>query len=182
MPTGMAPSDTPPRSQSPLRRPDFLEPGRQVSNTSTINSYSHRSNVSPGHIGIAEPERPRLPKRHTWRGESTRSISEALRLARSREEQQTLLGEEEQADDDGCYPPRKNDDPRTPNPWGWLPVYTTIHRIRRLIIASIGMLECLGFVATVHRLIHLPSPRRRSLLHRSAQVSAYEHLGHSPVG
>ncbi len=27
-----------------------------------------------------------------------------------------LLGEEEEADDDGCYPPRINDEPRAPNP------------------------------------------------------------------
>ncbi|EMD00057.1 hypothetical protein BAUCODRAFT_41421, partial [Baudoinia panamericana UAMH 10762] len=69
--------------------------------------------------------------------ESSKSISEAIRLARSREEQETLLGDEEQADDDGCYPPRKTDAPRTPNPHSSLPVYTTIHKIRRLIIASI---------------------------------------------
>lgn len=84
--------------------------------------------------------RPGLPSRDTLRGQSNRSISDAMRLARSREEQETLLGDEEQADDDGCFPPRENDDPWVPNPHAKLPVYTTIHRIRRLVIASIGQL------------------------------------------
>ncbi|KAF2233741.1 receptor-activated Ca2+-permeable cation channel [Viridothelium virens] len=69
--------------------------------------------------------------------ESTRSITEALRQARSREEQETLLGDEEQADDDGCYPPRRDDRPYVENPHAGLPVYMTIQRIRRLVIASI---------------------------------------------
>ena len=60
--------------------------------------------------------------------ESTRSISEALRQARSREEQETLLGDEEQADDDGCYPPRRDDRPYVDNPHAGLPVYMTIQR------------------------------------------------------
>lgn len=60
-------------------------------------------------------------------------------MLRSSEEQETLLGDDELADDDGCYPPRKNDDPHAENPHASLPIYTTIHRIRRLVIASIGM-------------------------------------------
>jgi len=72
------------------------------------------------------------------RDQSSRSISEAIRLLRSSEEQETLLGAEDLADDDGCFPPRENDDPQAPNPHSHLPIYTTIHRIRRLIIASIG--------------------------------------------
>lgn len=123
---------------SPAGRPMIFEYGRQVSDPATLDSEADGANS--GHIQMAaEPRRPHLFKRNTMRGESTKSISEALRLARSREEQETLLGEEEQADDDGCYPPRKNDDPRTPNPHQHLPIYTTIHKIRRLIIASIGM-------------------------------------------
>lgn len=96
------------------------------------------------HIRMATPspsperQRPPMVSRATLRGQSSRSISDALRLAKSREEQEMLLGDEEQADDDGCFPPRKNDDPRVPNPHAELPVYTTIHRIRRLVIASIG--------------------------------------------
>ncbi len=93
------------------------------------------------HIRMASPQprpRPGLPTRNTFKGNSTKNMQEALRLARRREEQETLLGEHEEADDDGCYPPRKNDDPRAPNPHSELPVYTTIHKIRRLVIASIG--------------------------------------------
>ncbi|KAJ8611231.1 hypothetical protein MRB53_038075 [Persea americana] len=90
------------------------------------------------HITMAEdPPRPRLPKRQTLRGTRTKSFNEAMRLARSREEQETLLGAEEQADDDGCYPPRQSDDPRAPNPHLALPVYNTIHQIRRLVMATI---------------------------------------------
>ncbi|SMR60454.1 unnamed protein product [Zymoseptoria tritici ST99CH_1A5] len=81
--------------------------------------------------------RPAMLTRKSLRGASTKSISEALRAARSREEQDTLLGDGVEADDDGCYPPRKNDDPRIPNPHRALPVYNTTHKIRRLIIASI---------------------------------------------
>ena len=124
--------------------PTIRDYGRQYSEASVAESADHASTeaVSPGHIQMTEPERPAFLKRSATAGQSHRSISDALRLARSREEQETLLGDEEQADDDGCYPPRKSDDPRTPNPHGWLPVYTTIHKIRRLVIASIGMLTC----------------------------------------
>lgn len=59
-------------------------------------------------------------------------------MERSREEQEALLGSDEEADDDGCYPPRVSDEPRAPNPHATLPVYATIHKIRRLVIASIG--------------------------------------------
>jgi len=125
-------------SMSPAARPSILEEGRQVSDP--FSFVSETDGANSGHIQLAaEPQRPQLPKRNTVRGESTKSISEALRLARSREEQETLLGEEEQADDDGCYPPRQNDEPRTPNPHRHLPIYTTIHKVRRLVIASIGM-------------------------------------------
>ncbi|OCK86148.1 hypothetical protein K432DRAFT_316847 [Lepidopterella palustris CBS 459.81] len=69
---------------------------------------------------------------------SHRSLSDALRAVRSREEQETLLGDEEQADPDGCL--RPNGRPAqvfVPNPHAELPVYTTIHRIRRVVLASI---------------------------------------------
>lgn len=94
-----------------------------------------------GHITLDDPSpgrlRPPMPDRKKTTEQSARSLSEAMRLARSREEQEQLLGDEEEADDDGCYPPRRNSDPRVPNPHSHLPVYQTIHRIRRLVIASI---------------------------------------------
>lgn len=132
----------------PFRTPSILAGAtRRASNASIRESsaharaYSNPGGMSPNQsITLTEPVRPAFPARlrASARGESHRSISEAMRLARSREEQEELLDDEEQADDDGCYPPRKNDDPRAPNPHGWLPVYTTIHKIRRLIVASIG--------------------------------------------
>ena len=121
---------------SPATRPTVLNDRRTASDASNVESETDGANS--GHITMEEPQRPRMFKRNTTRAESTKSIGEVLRLARNREEQETLLGDEELADDDGCYPPRKNDDPRTPNPHSWLPVYTTIHKIRRLVMASIG--------------------------------------------
>ncbi|KAI7656806.1 hypothetical protein KC318_g12171, partial [Hortaea werneckii] len=121
-----------------IRNPVKDEEGQ--SGTDSNQSYGRESQTDgagSGHITIPEPQRPSLPKRNTLRGESTKSISEALRLARTREEQETLLGDEELADDDGCYPPRQSDAPRVPNPHRTLPIYTTIHKIRRLIYASI---------------------------------------------
>jgi hypothetical protein len=70
---------------------------------------------------------PMAPQR-LERLESHRSVTEALRLARAREEQDTLLGDEIQADDDGCYPPRRDDTPFVQNPHAELPVYMTIQR------------------------------------------------------
>lgn len=132
----------------PFRTPSILEGARRASNASILESSAHanahgglRPSMSPHQsITYNEPVRPAFPARlrASARGESHRSMSEAMRIARSREEQEELLDDEEQADDDGCYPPRKNDDPRAPNPHGWLPVYTTIHKIRRLVVASIG--------------------------------------------
>ena len=129
---------------SAATRANVLEDGRQYSQSPPLQldipeSDAGRSHSS--HIRLEAPERPKLFQRNTTRGESTKSVSEALRLARSREEQETLLGADEEADDDGCYPPRINDAPRAPNPHRTLPVYTTIHKIRRLVIASVGRLE-----------------------------------------
>lgn len=147
--TSFARSDTFPPSPD-FRTPSILATRRKASNASVRESSAYANahvgspdamSTSPGqHISVSEPHRPSLPARLTAaaRGESHRSMSEAMRLARSREEQEELLNDDEQADDDGCYPPRKNDDPRVPNPHGWLPVYTTIHKIRRLVVASIG--------------------------------------------
>jgi len=91
-----------------------------------------------GHIRLASPSPAGSDRPQIRRGQSNRSISEALRLAQSQQEQEELLGEEEQADDDGCFPPRQTDEPQQPNPHSDLPVYTSIHRIRRLVMACIG--------------------------------------------
>ena len=125
---------------SPASRPQYLEGARQSSDPPALRvDTSHSDSRDSSHIRLETPKRPELPKRDTVRGQSTKSVSEALRLARSREEQETLLGPHEEADDDGCYPPRINDEPRAPNPHRNLPIYSTIHKIRRIVIASIGM-------------------------------------------
>lgn len=115
---------------------------RERQRSEQSNSSDHSDGQFSRHITMESPSperhRPSMPNRRSEREQSSRSISEALRLARSREEQETLLGDEDQdADDDGCYPPRRDDAPWRPNPHAKLPVYTTIHRIRRLVIASI---------------------------------------------
>ncbi|PPJ59298.1 hypothetical protein CBER1_04223 [Cercospora berteroae] len=135
-------------SASPART-TFLEPEYQTAEPEPSDAGTNRSDhdgnddedrASSAHIRMESPQprpRPAMPKRNTFRGGSAKNMQEALRIARRREEQETLLGDHEEADDDGCYPPRKNDDPRAPNPHSSLPVYTTIHKIRRLVIASI---------------------------------------------
>lgn len=138
--------DDTPSPTPPGRTTSFLELQRRTTEPMEYQSSAadederRASSNGSTHIRMQSPVRPRLSKRNTARGASTKSISEALRMARSREEQETLLGEHEEADDDGCYPPRKNSDPTVPNPHAGLPVYTTIHKIRHLIIASIGRL------------------------------------------
>lgn len=148
------PSPHPSRPEGSPARTTFWEPGHQTDDPSEIGSPTadshdgHDDNesrteqnddASSHHIMVQEPRaRPSMPgKRNTFKG-SHRQIQEALRLQRAREEQEMLLSEHEEADDDGCYPPRKNDEPRTPNPHAHLPVYTTIHKIRKLIVACIG--------------------------------------------
>ncbi|TKA64278.1 hypothetical protein B0A49_06591, partial [Cryomyces minteri] len=61
-------------------------------------------------------------------------MNQTIRAARSREEQEALLMNEEQAEDS---PLPASDGIHVPNPHAELPVYISIHRIRRLIIASI---------------------------------------------
>lgn len=134
--------------------PDLVSPGQRdrsqtpppLDDDNSAESPEQQNGNGDKHITMTTPSpgrfRPSLPDRFSAREQSSRSISEAVRLAMSREEQQQLLddddGDGEQADDDGCYPPRKDSIPWQPNPHRQLPIYTTIHRIRRLVIACIG--------------------------------------------
>ncbi len=116
------------------------EEDQENSQSPDIQADESRSEAgNSAHIKVDEPKRPQLSRPGTSRGQSTFNVSDALRLERSRHEQETLLGDHEEADDDGCYPPRITDEPRAPNPHQSLPVYATIHKMRRLIIASIGL-------------------------------------------
>ncbi|KAF2704183.1 hypothetical protein K504DRAFT_442209 [Pleomassaria siparia CBS 279.74] len=118
-----------------------------VNNNNNDNNNDNNNNdggdVSPRrvqsssqHIRLPDHlNRPHLTAKH-------RSLSDALRAVRSREEQETLLGpDEEIVDPDGCVRgegglmgPREifHRDPHKD-----LEVYYTIHRIRRVILAAI---------------------------------------------
>lgn len=94
-----------------------------------------RAQSSTGHVRLPEHlHRPHLSPNY-------RSLSDALRLVRSREEQETLLGDDEVADPDGCL---REDGGRTgprevftQDPHKDLRVYYTIQRIRRIVLATI---------------------------------------------
>jgi hypothetical protein len=68
-------------------------------------------------------------------------LSDALRAERSREEQETLLSIDEDADRDGCFrEPGQSPGPReifAPDLHAGLDIYYNIQRIRRLVLASI---------------------------------------------
>ncbi|KAJ8112304.1 hypothetical protein OPT61_g5301 [Boeremia exigua] len=73
--------------------------------------------------------------------ETQRTLSDALRAAKSREEQETLLPDEDHAGSDGCFngtgQPAGPREAFAPYPHSELKVYYNIHRIRRLILAVI---------------------------------------------
>lgn len=125
------------RSPVPGHRKKSDDEGRRESDAS-IDKQTNGNDSYNGHVRVDEPSRPQLFARNTFRAQSSKSVSDAMRQERARQEQETLLGCEELADDDGCYPPRLTDEPIAPNPHKQLPIYTTIHKIRRLVIATIG--------------------------------------------
>lgn len=59
------------------------------------------------------------------RPEAHRSISQALRIAREREEQETLMGDDENGEPESCLTRAHS---FHDNPHANLPVYKTIHR------------------------------------------------------
>ncbi|KAL5121074.1 hypothetical protein ACEQ8H_000925 [Pleosporales sp. CAS-2024a] len=73
--------------------------------------------------------------------ETQRTLSDALRAAKSREEQETLLEDEDHAGSDGCFngagQPIGPREIFAPYPHSQLQVYYNIHRIRRLVLAVI---------------------------------------------
>ncbi|KAJ4348176.1 uncharacterized protein N0V89_009548 [Didymosphaeria variabile] len=113
-------------------RPSFYS-GRYPSNGSGNGSdISPKRTTSSQHIRISKHlDRPHLTGKN-------RTLSDVLRSHRSNQEQETLLGDDELADHDGCVregtAPRENfhTDPNTK-----LNVYYNIQRIRRLVLASI---------------------------------------------
>ncbi|KAF2018305.1 hypothetical protein BU24DRAFT_168205 [Aaosphaeria arxii CBS 175.79] len=113
------------------------ENGRNEDGTKKDDDLSDSSKraTSSKHVRMAEHlQRPHLAANH-------RSLSDAMRAVRSREEQETLLTDDEIADPDGCL---REDSSRLgprevfhPDPHSALDVYYTIHRVRRLVLASI---------------------------------------------
>ncbi|CAI6339060.1 unnamed protein product [Periconia digitata] len=107
----------------------------QHGNGNEANNGSDTPKPKPSrHIKLADHlQRPHLS--------AHRTLSDALRAERSREEQETLLGDDDLADADGCL--RQDGQQPGPrqvfyaDPNSALDTYYTIHRIRRLVIASI---------------------------------------------
>jgi hypothetical protein len=108
--------------------------------------HSNDDNVSP----MRRPSPARKPSRHIefrkflkrpHLEESQRTLSDALRAAKSREEQETLLPDDDHAGSDGCFngagQPVGPRELRAPYPHSGLQVYYNIHRIRRLVLAVI---------------------------------------------
>ncbi|KAF2731073.1 hypothetical protein EJ04DRAFT_472594, partial [Polyplosphaeria fusca] len=153
-----APTSNPSTSQSTSQ---ILDPLPVVHSPTSQQPPSPRSAPSPADgaanprvNGTAEPPLDRRSSAHITiprhlahrphlselRSESHRSLSEALRVQRSHEEQETLLGDDEDADADGCLREEGPDAPGEifcPDPHAGLGVYMTIHRIRRIVLATI---------------------------------------------
>jgi hypothetical protein len=120
-----------PRSEPTIT---LIRPPLNVNGSSTADDASPKRQPSR-HIKLATHlQRPHLTDRH-------RTLSDALRAERSREEQETLLpGDDEVADPDAASeqteqlsgPRRAFSDANAE-----LDVYYTIHRIRRLVLAVI---------------------------------------------
>ena len=99
------------------------------------SDVSPRRTTSSQHIRIPKHlDRPHLASKN-------RTLSDVLRSHRNHQEQETLLGDDELADTDGCVRaegaatgPREN---FTADPNTKLDIYFNIQRIRRLILASI---------------------------------------------
>jgi len=103
------------------------------------NGNSNGGDVSPKRKSTQHIKLPdRVNRPHTG---LHRSLSDALRAERSREEQETLLGDEEDADRDGCLrEPGELPGPReifAPDLHSGLNIYYNIQRIRRLVLASV---------------------------------------------
>lgn len=96
-----------------------------------------------------------------------RGIDFAIGVNQSPERQRLLAHEEgEEADEHGCYPQQVDGDPsRLFDPHDKLPVYSTIHRIRRDIIA---------YIDDPYSLEELRSPRMNSSFVRPMVDQLYD--------
>lgn len=116
-------------------RPSLPNPRYESNGSTNTEELSPKRAASSKHIKISKHlDRPHLAGKD-------RTLSDVLRSHRNHQEQETLLGDDELADRDGCVRvegagqgPRANffTDPNTR-----LNVYYNIQRIRRLVLASI---------------------------------------------
>ncbi|KAH8724652.1 hypothetical protein GQ44DRAFT_708546 [Phaeosphaeriaceae sp. PMI808] len=122
--------------------------------TSTQSNGSYDSTAVHSNPDEASPRRRPSPSRKPSRHiefrkylkrphleDSQRTLSDALRAAKSREEQETLLPDDAHAGSDGCFngagEPVGPQEVFAPYPHHGLQVYYNVHRIRRLILAVI---------------------------------------------
>ncbi|KAK7543575.1 hypothetical protein IWX49DRAFT_328964 [Phyllosticta citricarpa] len=106
-----------------------------------------------------------MPMRPTTSRNSSR-LSAALASLRAQEEQETLLGDdEERVDGDGGVGYNPDEEIFASDPHKDLPVYRTIHRIRRLILASID---------DPYTLVQLRDPRMNALIVRPLVDRLYD--------
>lgn len=129
-------------------------PRPRLSSNLSHGSLDSTAIQSTGADDDVSPKRPASPTRKPSRHiefrkflkrphleESQRTLSDALRAARSREEQETLMPDDDQAGSDGCFngagQPVGPRDIFAPYPHAGLDVYYNIHRIRRLVLAVI---------------------------------------------
>jgi len=125
-------------------RPSHLRSTSSTGSQGSTSAISNDDDASPA----TRPTPSRKPSRHIefrkflkrpHLEESQRTLSDALRAAKSREEQETLLPDDDHAGSDGCFngagEPVGPRDVFAPYPHSSLQVYYNIHRIRRLVLA-----------------------------------------------
>lgn len=126
---------SPPSFSTPAYQANGNDNGNNNGNGDGSQGRMPPKRKSSQHIKIPEYlQRPHLTGNH-------RTLSDSLRALRSREEQETLLDDDQVADPDGCLREAGGlSGPRQvfcPDPHSGLNIYFNIHRIRRLVQASI---------------------------------------------
>lgn len=170
------------RSGSPaygtFARPRFSSHLSHESNDSAA-VHSNDGDVSPKR----RPSPERKPSRHVefrkylkrpHLTETQRTLSDALRSAKSREEQETLLPDEDYAGSDGCFngrgEPMASRTVFTPDPHTVSRVYFNIHRYVCISIRFLGRIELTWSQHTTTP----PGRDRRSIYNRSTAGTSHE--------
>ena len=84
----------------------------------------------------SEETSPLLPS--SLRRQSTLGFSTSYQLGNGRHGQVAQLESGQEIEPDGCFPPHGVSQPCPANPFRDLPVYRTLHKIRKEVIAAIG--------------------------------------------